>query len=82
MTQEFTDAQYALIMKLMNKTEDIQVFEYEGVLYQEYKVDVIKNFVKNNPTGGDFHVWLQQHYSQSVLTTRSDLNDILSRLEA
>jgi hypothetical protein len=22
------------------------------------------NFVKNNPTGGDFYVWLQDHYHQ------------------
>jgi hypothetical protein len=42
----------------------LDVFEYGGRYFLANYESSVLNFVKNNPTGGDFYVWLQDHYHQ------------------
>ena len=48
------------IMKSI-KTRSIEAFEYEGVIFKGNAYAAKLEFVYNNPTGGDFFVWLQQN---------------------
>ena len=40
----------------------IEVFQYEGVYFVGHYEMAVACFAENNPTGGDFYVWLQDHY--------------------
>ncbi len=43
------------------KTTQLTVFEYEGYIFKGTSYAAKLEFVYNNPTGGDFFVWLQQN---------------------
>lgn len=36
-------------------------FEYEGTVFRGDPTRVAMEWAYNNPTGGDFYVWLQDH---------------------
>lgn len=40
----------------------IDAFELEGVVFKGNYSCVVNEFVKNNPTGGDFYVWVSDNY--------------------
>lgn len=60
----FSDRQDALFKKLYSNMKIVDCFEYEGVIFKGNAADAAINFAHNNPTGGDFFVWLQDHYRQ------------------
>lgn len=41
-----------------NNFKVIHSFEYSGVVFQGDYHSAVENFVRNNPNGGDFYVWL------------------------
>lgn len=53
------EKQAAIIRTL--KTNKYEVFEYEGLIFKGEPYTAKLEFVYNNPEGGDFFVWLQDH---------------------
>lgn len=43
------------------KTKHFTAFEYEGLIFKGDPYAAKLEFVYNNPTGGDFFVWLQDN---------------------
>lgn len=47
---------------VIKQTKEIPCFECGGLLFRGNRGIAALEFAYNNPTGGDFYVWLQQHY--------------------
>lgn len=62
--RNFTDEDNERLLKLLDKTENVLAFEYEGVKYLGNNVTAVKRFINDNPQPADFHVWLQDNYHQ------------------
>lgn len=39
----------------------MEAFQHNGTMYLGNAVEVIKNFIKNNPEPADFNTWLQRN---------------------
>lgn len=48
---------YNKIEELLNLTKEYNVFEFQGLLIRGYRVSVIKQYAKENPSK-TFYVWL------------------------
>jgi hypothetical protein len=48
----------------------LDVFEYGGRYFLANYESAVLCFVQNNPTGGDFYVWLQDHYREIKILPR------------
>lgn len=56
--------EYEKLKNLLDKCKEWEFFEHEGRIYRGHYITACKEFIKNNPTGGDFSVWLQDHYNE------------------
>lgn len=56
-------AQDKLLKTLVKEMKAVKFFEYEGVIFRGSGYLAALEFAYNNPTGGDFYVWLQDHYA-------------------
>jgi hypothetical protein len=61
MSIKMSDRQLDILRGLIIKVND-NVFEYEGAIFRGNKQRACWEFAYNNPTGGDFFVWLQDNY--------------------
>lgn len=52
-----------LLISIYEQMKDVKCFEYEGVVFKGSRRLAALEFAYNNPTGGDFYVWLQDHYT-------------------
>lgn len=48
---------YDKMLELLGLSNDVHCFEFDGLLVKGYKVDVIKEYIKQNPSK-KFRVWL------------------------
>lgn len=55
--QEFTDTQYDEIRKLHLLTKEFPCFEFDGMLIKGNVIEVIKKYLKENPSK-KFRTWL------------------------
>lgn len=67
MSIRFSPKQDELFKKIRPKMKEITCFEWEGVLYKGKAIRAAMDFIWNNPTGGDFHVWLQDNYKNAII---------------
>jgi hypothetical protein len=72
--QNFTEKQASIALGLLEidhmKSEGfkrLEFFEYGGRVFHGNYESAILAFVKNNPTGGDFYVWLQQVWGERII---------------
>lgn len=52
-----------LLRSVAKQMKEVKCFEYEGVIFKGSAYLAALEFAYNNPTGGDFYVWLQDHYT-------------------
>lgn len=50
-----------------NKVKGFDCFECNGLIFKCSYRGAVEMFVKNNPEGGDFYVWIQQSLQQLVI---------------
>jgi hypothetical protein len=62
MTTMFTPRQDELFRSVAKLIKEVEAFEYEGVIFNGNRNRAAIEFAWNNPTGGDFYVWLQDNY--------------------
>lgn len=55
--------QERILKVVIKETKEIPCFECGGLLFSGDRVTASIEFVYNNPTGGDFYVWLQDNYT-------------------
>ena len=58
----FTPEQDKLFRSVAKLIKNVECFEYEGVIFRGNRNRAAIEFAWNNPTGGDFYVWLQDNY--------------------
>jgi hypothetical protein len=63
MTVTFTPDQSRLFKAVAKQMEKVECFEYQGVIFKGSSFRAAVEFAYNNPTGGDFYVWLQDNYT-------------------
>ena len=63
MIMRFSPRQDEMAKALIRLAKEVKVFEYDGVFFLGDKQQAACEFAYNNPTGGDFYVWLQDNYS-------------------
>ena len=63
MISKLSPKQDALLKEVAKLMKEIKCFECEGVIFRGEKFLAALEFAYNNPTGGDFYVWLQQNYT-------------------
>ncbi len=61
MSIRMSDEQIALYQRVRDSIKNVPCFECEGDLFIGDKVEAAMRFAYNNPTGGDFFVWLQDN---------------------
>lgn len=52
------------VRRLLSQYVNYPAFTYGGRDYKGQYADAVKQFLLNNPEGGDFSVWLQQNWKQ------------------
>lgn len=57
-----SNEQTRLAREVRKQTKEIPCFECGGLLFQGTAFMACIEFAYNNPTGGDFYVWLNDHY--------------------
>lgn len=67
MSTRMSEAQSKLAREVCQQTKEIPCFECGGLLFRGRRTTAAMEFAYNNPTGGDFYVWLQDHYE--IITT-------------
>lgn len=59
----FTERQDFIFKSCMKVTSNYQAFECGGLVFKGNRRYAAIEFAKDNPEGGDFFVWLQDHYT-------------------
>jgi hypothetical protein len=62
-----SDKQTELARKLRSEMTAFKCFMYEGVYFKGDATQAALDFAFNNPTGGDFYVWLQDNYQMITI---------------
>lgn len=57
---------YARALKLIGQCKEVLVFKYAGELWLGERVELVKQFCKNEPIKGDFYVWLQDNCTRLI----------------
>ena len=69
--KNLSEKQAKIVLKLIsndhaeeNRIKKFNCFEYCGILFKGDYQQSVESFVRNNPDGGDFFVWIQDNLKQ------------------
>jgi len=66
-TYEFTDEEYSKIMKLIKLCKVAYFFQYDDLIIEGLKVEIVKRYIKLNPSK-KFRIWLIDNYKTHEAT--------------
>lgn len=64
------DFDYNKALELSAMCHNIQCFECEGRIFKGYEVDVIKRYMKENPSK-KFYIWLQDNVEELTVVSKN-----------